>query len=78
MKGMEAELLRSFLQNLGREDRLVLLLHYADGLTPGEIGAVLGKAETRIALTLARLKQAAVGRVRRTTPGPPARAVSLS
>ena len=41
MNGTEAAALQGLFTRLPRPDRRMLLLHYADALTPAEIGVVL-------------------------------------
>lgn len=52
MPSKDAQRIRDYVQSLQRDDRYILLLYYADGLTPLEIGALLGlsaaKVDTRL------------------------------
>ena len=48
MSGREAACLRSFVHELGQTERYVLLLFYADDLTPTEIGVVLQLPKRRV------------------------------
>lgn len=51
--------LRSFVNELDRFDRLVLLMYYVDGLTAAEIAAVLNWSDGRVAKTLSQLRSQA-------------------
>jgi hypothetical protein len=42
--GKEATALREFVDALDRSDRLILLLHFADGLTPSEISMLVDRS----------------------------------
>lgn len=48
MASKDAHRIRQYLQTLDREDRYILLLYYADGLTTLEIGSVLGLSATKV------------------------------
>lgn len=43
MEGKEASTLQAFVEAIDRSDRLILLLHFADDLSPGEIAVLLEK-----------------------------------
>jgi len=48
MNGTEATAMRSMVQSLCRTDRLVLILTYAEQLTPAEISLVLDLSEPEV------------------------------
>ena len=52
MTGKEADRLKFFIRALGKTERYVLLLFYADDLTPTEIGWVLDLPEPRVVAIL--------------------------
>ena len=56
MIGKDAVQLRHFFQQLTYRDRYILLLFYADGLTPAEIGLVLERSAQRVESRLDILK----------------------
>lgn len=47
---------RQFVQTLERDDRYIVLLYYADGLTPMEISRVLDLPSTRVRNRLQALR----------------------
>ena len=59
MNGTDASVFREFVSALPRTDRLIFLLHYADGLTPDEIGAVLHEESRDVTAWLDRLREQA-------------------
>lgn len=63
MDGKEADVLRSFLrtflENADAADRMVAMLHWADGLSPLEIGIVLDRSEDEITRRLAAVRDGA-------------------
>ena len=59
MNGTDASVFRDFVTALPRTDRLIFLLHYADGLTPDEIGAVLHVESRDVTDWLDRLREQA-------------------
>ena len=59
MNGTDASVFREFVSGLPRTDRLIFLLHYADGLTPDEIGAVLHVESRDVTERLDRLREQA-------------------
>ena len=54
-----------FTENLGRDERLVMILHYAEELTPTEIGLVLEISEGRVRSILDSLRDRAKALLRR-------------
>jgi DNA-directed RNA polymerase specialized sigma24 family protein len=59
MSGKEAACLKVFLRELATTPRRVLLLRYADGLTPCEIGATLDLSTEQVRSILASVLQQA-------------------
>lgn len=59
MGGKDAATLRRFMHSLVRRDRCILLMYYADGMTPREIGAVLDVAEDEVRSMVRRLRDQA-------------------
>lgn len=55
-QGQDHASVRSFVNQLTRAERQVLMLHYAEELTPREIGAVLDLTVPRVELILQRLR----------------------
>mgnify|MGYP000524791744 CR=1 FL=1 len=59
MQSKDAQRIRNYVQSLQRDDRYILMLFYADGLTALEIGALLGlsaaKVDTRLSYFRDRL-----------------------
>lgn len=60
MNGKDAGRMRAFMDTLGRTERLILLLFYADQLSQTEISLVLDLPESRVSSMLGSLKQQAV------------------
>ncbi len=56
---VEADRVRTLVRRLNRTDRTVVMLFYADGLTPTEIAAVLDVAPQRVAQTLTMFRHMA-------------------
>lgn len=56
MAESQAHQVRQFVQNLEREDRYIVLLYYADGLSPMEIARVLDLPSTRVRTRLQALR----------------------
>ncbi|MFI4861717.1 MAG: sigma factor-like helix-turn-helix DNA-binding protein [Phycisphaerales bacterium JB063] len=48
MASKDATRIRQYLNTLERDDRYILLLYYADGLTTLEIGSVLGLSASKV------------------------------
>ena len=48
MANTDAQRIRSYVQSLDRDDRYILLLYYADGLTTLEISTLLGLSASSI------------------------------
>lgn len=59
MNGKDAGRMRAFMSTLGRTERLVLLLFYADQLSETEIGLVLDMSQSRVNTMLGSLKRQA-------------------
>lgn len=60
MNGKDAGRMRAFMSTLGRTERLILLLFYADQLSQAEISLVLDMPESRVSSMLGALKQQAL------------------
>lgn len=60
MNSKDAVRMRAFMNTLGRTERLILLLFYADQLSQAEISLVLDMPESRVNTLLGSLKQQAV------------------
>lgn len=56
MDGKDAGRLRGFISSLVRTDRLLLLLHYCDGLSVAEISCVLDLPKLSVAQRLVQLQ----------------------
>jgi len=56
MADSQARQVRDYVQALDRDDRYIVLLYYADGLTPMEIGRVLDLPSTRVRARLEELR----------------------
>ncbi|MHC4992725.1 MAG: sigma factor-like helix-turn-helix DNA-binding protein [Planctomycetota bacterium] len=59
MKGTETGFAESFVRALSRTERQLLMLHYAEELSPAEIGLVLNLGESRVKLMLDSLRRRA-------------------
>jgi len=59
MTGKDAVQLRGFFRAQDRTNRLILLLHYVDRLTPAEIGSVLRLSEIQVTESLSKLQNVA-------------------
>lgn len=59
MSSREAAHLNRFVHSLERVDRLVLMLHYAESLTPKEIGLILELTEKQVCTKLTGLQRRA-------------------
>ncbi len=64
MAESQAVQVRQFVQALGRDDRYIVLLYYADGLTPMEISRVLDLPSTQVRNRLLELRSQLVGLAR--------------
>jgi len=56
MADSQARQVRDYVQALDRDDRYIVLLYYADGLTPMEISRVLDLPSTRVRDRLEELR----------------------
>lgn len=56
MADSQANRVRRFVQELEQDDRYIVLLYYADGLTPMEISRVLDLPSTRVRSRLQELR----------------------
>ena len=56
MADSQARRVRQFVEALDRDDRYIVLLYYADGLTPMEISRVLDLPSTRVRNRLSELR----------------------
>lgn len=70
MADAKAKQVRQFVQGLEREDRYIVLLYYADGLTPVEIARVLDLPSSRVRNRLYELRSALGGVIKRPKPAP--------
>lgn len=61
MADSQAARVRQYVQGLDREDRYIVLLYYADGLTPMEISRVLDLPSTTVRARLLELRVALNG-----------------
>lgn len=59
---------RQFVESLGRNDRHIVLLYYADGLTPMEIARVLDLPSSRVRTRLQELRSELACLTQRTQP----------
>ena len=64
MAESQAVQVRQFVQALGRDDRYIVLLYYADGLTPMEISRVLDLPSTQVRSRLLELRSQLAGLAR--------------
>lgn len=74
MADSQARQVRSFVQGLERNDRYMVLLYYADGLTPMEISRVLDLPSNKVTARLDELRThlASLTSKPRLTPQTPA------
>jgi len=76
MADSQARQVRDYVQALDRDDRYIVLLYYADGLTPMEISRVLDLPSTRVRDRLEELRTHLAGltqsKTTRAQPKPPA------
>lgn len=56
MADSQAKQVRNYVQALGRDDRYIVMLYYADGLTPMEISRVLDLPSNRVRTRLDELR----------------------
>lgn len=56
MADSQAKRVRNYVQGLGRDDRYIVMLYYADGLTPMEISRVLDLPSTAVQTRLDQLR----------------------
>lgn len=70
MVDSKARQVRQFVEALDRQDRYIVLLYYADGLTPMEISRVLDLPTSRVRQRLEELRSELGGMTRpvRTAP----------
>ncbi|MBX2850904.1 MAG: hypothetical protein KTR15_04060 [Phycisphaeraceae bacterium] len=66
MADSQARQVRDYVQALDRDDRYMVLLYYADGLTPMEISRVLDLPSTRVRARLEELRSQLAGLTRST------------
>ena len=64
MADSQAKQVRDYVQGLDRDDRYIVLLYYADGLTPMEISRVLDLPSTRVRARLDELRTQLAGLTR--------------
>jgi DNA-directed RNA polymerase specialized sigma24 family protein len=75
MADSQARQVRNYVQGLERDDRYIVLLYYADGLTPMEISRVLDLPSTKVRTRLEELRTqlASLSQAKtRTQTAPPA------
>ena len=76
MADSQARQVRDYVQALDRDDRYIVLLYYADGLTPMEISRVLDLPSSRVRARLEELRTQLAGLAAkpkpRVQPQPPA------
>ena len=77
MYSQDAEQMSRFFEGLTRTERYVLLLFYADGLTPKEVGLVLEMPEAKVRSMLESLRSDAMRRLGRL-PNKPKRKGALA
>jgi len=70
MPDSQAKQVRKFVETLERNDRYIVLLYYADGLTPMEISRVLDLPSTRVRQRLDQLRAQLAGLTRRPAAAP--------
>ncbi len=73
MADSKAKQVRNYVQTLERDDRYIVMLYYADGLTPMEISRVLDLPSTRVRARLEELRAKLAGLAQvsaRATPPP--------
>lgn len=56
MSGVKAKQVRNYVQALNLEDRYIVMLYYADGLTPMEISRVLNMQSSAVRSRLKELQ----------------------
>lgn len=61
MADSKAKQVRSYVQALERDDRYIVLLYYADGLTPMEISRVLDLPSSKVRSRLEELRAQLAG-----------------
>lgn len=77
MADSQARRVRDYVKNLGQNDRYIVMLYYADGLTPTEISRILNLPNKTIQTRLNELRThlasltAPQTRPRKTIPPPP-------
>ena len=69
MADSQASQVRNFVQALGRDDRYIVMLYYADGLTAMEISRILDLPSGRVRTRLDELRAELSG-LTRPTPKP--------
>lgn len=75
MADSKAKQVRNYVQTLDRDDRYIVMLYYADGLTPMEISRVLNLPSSAVRTRLDELRTQLAGltttKTRATTTAPP-------
>ena len=61
MADSQAKQVRNYVQALGRDDRYIVMLYYADGLTPMEISRVLDLPSSKVRNRLEELRSQLAG-----------------
>ena len=61
MADSQARQVRNYVESLDRNDRYIVLLYYADGLTPMEISRVLDLPSTKVRARLEELRTQLAG-----------------
>lgn len=77
MADSQAKQVRNYVESLDRDDRYIVMLYYADGLTPMEISRVLDLPSTKVRTRLEELRTQLAGLAKSkaraaATPAPPA------
>lgn len=72
MSDSQARQVSQFVQSLERNDRYIVLMYYADGLTPMEISRVLDLPSTRVRDRLQELRSQLAGLTPRPAASPTA------
>lgn len=70
MADSNARQVRDYVQTLGLDDRYIVMLYYADGLTPMEISRVLDLPSTRVRTRLEELRTTLTGLAQTKTQAP--------
>ena len=72
MSDSQARQVKQFVQSLERDDRYIVLMYYADGLTPMEISRVLDLPSNKVRQRLQELRSELAGLAPRPAAAPTA------